>query len=257
MRSAGAPVQAPRCASCGTPHAPDQKFCAECGTRRWGRPRRRVGARARAVRGARGAERRPSCVWCRCCSSISSATHRSRRVVTPRKCASCSVATSSPRARSSGATPARVEKFIGDAVMAVWGVPIAREDDAERAVRAGLEILDAVTRLRGRSGRAGPACAGGVVTGQVAALANPGEGLVVGDRVNTASRAQSAAEPGTAGGRRRDPRSHLCGDRLRGRRRSRRQRQVRADSPVAGHACDRRPRRSRARARDRGPADRP
>ena len=37
-----------------------------------------------------------------------------------------------------------VEKFIGDAVMAVWGVPVAREDDAERAVRAGLELVEAV-----------------------------------------------------------------------------------------------------------------
>ena len=39
-----------------------------------------------------------------------------------------------------------VEKFIGDAVMAVWGAPIASEDDAERAVRAALELVDAVSR---------------------------------------------------------------------------------------------------------------
>ena len=37
-----------------------------------------------------------------------------------------------------------IEKFIGDAVMAVWGTPTAREDDAERAVRAALELVDAV-----------------------------------------------------------------------------------------------------------------
>src|SRR3954471_24406410 len=40
-----------------------------------------------------------------------------------------------------------VEKFIGDAVMAVWGVPVAREDDAERAVRAGLELVTDVAEL--------------------------------------------------------------------------------------------------------------
>src|SRR5664279_1837741 len=45
-----------------------------------------------------------------------------------------------------------LEKFIGDAIMAVWGAPIAHEDDAERAVRAGLDLVDAVTGLRGRTG---------------------------------------------------------------------------------------------------------
>jgi len=47
-----------------------------------------------------------------------------------------------------------VEKFIGDAVMAVWGSPVAREDDAERAVRAGLELVDAVKSLGHDAARA-------------------------------------------------------------------------------------------------------
>ena len=90
-----------------------------------------------------------------------------------------------------------IEKFIGDAVMAVWGVPVAREDDAERAVRAALEIVDAVSVFGGEVGGPELRARAGVVTGQVAALENPGEGLVVGDRVNTASRVQSAARPGS------------------------------------------------------------
>jgi class 3 adenylate cyclase/tetratricopeptide (TPR) repeat protein len=90
-----------------------------------------------------------------------------------------------------------IEKFIGDAVMAVWGTPVAREDDAERAVRAGLELVDAVAAFGEEVGTPNLRARAGVVTGQVAALANPDEGLVVGDRVNTAARVQSAAEPGT------------------------------------------------------------
>ncbi|MDQ3781499.1 MAG: adenylate/guanylate cyclase domain-containing protein, partial [Actinomycetota bacterium] len=90
-----------------------------------------------------------------------------------------------------------VEKFIGDAVMAVWGSPVAREDDAERAVRAALDLVGAVPRLGQARGVAGLEARAGVVTGQVMSWANPGEGLVVGDRVNTAARVQSAAAPST------------------------------------------------------------
>ena len=85
-----------------------------------------------------------------------------------------------------------IEKFIGDAVMAVWGAPIAREDDAERAVRAALELLGAVPSLApGIQARAG------VLTGEAAVtLGKTNEGMVAGDMVNTASRLQSAAAPG-------------------------------------------------------------
>jgi class 3 adenylate cyclase/tetratricopeptide (TPR) repeat protein len=86
-----------------------------------------------------------------------------------------------------------VEKFIGDAVMAVWGTPVAHEDDAERGVRAGLELVDAVRRL-------GPEiqARAGLLTGEAAVtLGAVGQGMVAGDLVNTASRLQSVAAPGT------------------------------------------------------------
>src|SRR3954453_9364924 len=90
-----------------------------------------------------------------------------------------------------------VEKFIGDAVMAVWGVPTAHEDDAERAVRAGFDLVDAVATLGERVGAAGLGMRVGVVTGEVAvALGATGEGMVAGDAVNTAARVQAAAAPG-------------------------------------------------------------
>ncbi|MBT8192472.1 MAG: AAA family ATPase, partial [Acidimicrobiia bacterium] len=91
-----------------------------------------------------------------------------------------------------------VDKFIGDAVMAVWGAVAAHEDDAERAVRAGLELVDMINELGGEIGVPDLALRAGVLTGE--ASVGPGgneKGLVVGDLVNTASRLQSIAEPGT------------------------------------------------------------
>ena len=61
-----------------------------------------------------------------------------------------------------------VEKFIGDAVMAVWGTPVAAEGDAERAVRAGLDLVAAVAQLGAEAGVPGLAARAGVVTGEVA-----------------------------------------------------------------------------------------
>ena len=91
-----------------------------------------------------------------------------------------------------------VEKFIGDAVMAVWGTPIAREDDAERAVRAALELVDAVTAMGAEVGAPDLRARAGVLTGEAAVtIGATAEGMVAGDLVNTASRIQSAAQPGT------------------------------------------------------------
>src|SRR6185503_1535614 len=61
-----------------------------------------------------------------------------------------------------------VEKFIGDAVMAVWGTPTATEEDGERAVRAALELVDAVAELGRQANAEGLAARAGVVTGPVA-----------------------------------------------------------------------------------------
>ena len=90
-----------------------------------------------------------------------------------------------------------VEKFVGDAVMAAFGAPVAHEDDAERAVRAALRILEAIGELNEADPGLGLVVRVGVNTGEavVAVSARPeeGEGIVTGDVVNTAARIQSAA----------------------------------------------------------------
>ncbi|MGE5227515.1 MAG: ATP-binding protein [Planctomycetaceae bacterium] len=86
-----------------------------------------------------------------------------------------------------------VEKFIGDAVMAVFGAPVAHTDDAERAVRAGLAALEAVSGL-GLSARAAVNTGEAVVS--VGSGHERGEALALGDVVNTASRLQSSAPTG-------------------------------------------------------------
>src|SRR5207244_7837469 len=83
-------------------------------------------------------------------------------------------------------------KLTGDAVMAVWGAPTAHEDDAERAVRAAMDVVEVVKTLGpGLQARAG------VLTGEAAVtLGASNQGMVAGDLVNTASRLQSVAPPG-------------------------------------------------------------
>ena len=61
-----------------------------------------------------------------------------------------------------------VEKFIGDAVMAVWGTPAATDSDAERAVRAALDLVSAVSELGAEAQTPELAARAGVVTGEVA-----------------------------------------------------------------------------------------
>ncbi|MGH8935397.1 MAG: AAA family ATPase [Acidimicrobiia bacterium] len=90
----------------------------------------------------------------------------------------------------------KVEKLLGDGVMAVFGVPVAHEDDPERAVRAALRIQRSIEELNETHPGLDLAARVAVTTGEALVSADPrGEGLV-GDVVNSASRLQEVAPPG-------------------------------------------------------------
>jgi class 3 adenylate cyclase len=93
-----------------------------------------------------------------------------------------------------------VEKFIGDAVMAVFGAPVSHGDDAERAARAGLRVLETIGELNREQPALDLSARAAVTTGEavvaVGSVPEFGEALAMGDVVNTASRLQSAAPTG-------------------------------------------------------------
>jgi predicted ATPase/class 3 adenylate cyclase len=180
------------CASCATPNAPGTKFCGECGTAllsatpppiRASTPGSGPGAPATQ------AERRLVSVLFADLVGFTTASE-GRDAEDTRELLTRYFDLARTTIERYGGT---VEKFIGDAVMAVWGAPVAQEDDAERAVRAALDLVEAVPLLDG-----GLRARAAVSTGEAAVtLGAEGQGMVAGDLVNTASRIQSAAEPGS------------------------------------------------------------
>ncbi len=173
------------CTSCGALVAPTAKFCAECGSALAGT----AAPAAPAPAPTPVAERRLVTVLFADLVGFTSQSE-SRDAEETRELLSLYFETARNVIERYGG---RVEKFIGDAVMALWGAPVAQEDDAERGVRAALELVSAVEGLG-----ADVRVRAGVLTGEAAVtIGAEGEGMVAGDLVNTASRVQSAAEPGT------------------------------------------------------------
>jgi class 3 adenylate cyclase/tetratricopeptide (TPR) repeat protein len=176
------------CTACGTPNPPGRKFCGECGA-----PLDAAVA-APAPRDAPAVERRVVSVLFADLVGFTSLSE-SRDAEDTRALLSRYFETCERLVSLYGGT---VEKFIGDAVMALWGAPVAQEDDAERAVRTALDLVAAVEELGEELGAPGLRARAGVLTGEAAVtLGAQGQGMVAGDLVNTASRLQSVAEPGT------------------------------------------------------------
>jgi class 3 adenylate cyclase/tetratricopeptide (TPR) repeat protein len=180
------------CPSCGKPPTPGKRFCRYCGTTLFDAA---PAAAAVSLPGREQAAERRVCSVMFCDMVGFTPLSESRDPEAVRELLSQYFAVARTVISRYGGV---VEKFIGDAVMAVWGTPIATEGDAERAVRAALELVAAVAELGAESGLPGLAARAGVVTGEVAVnLGAVGEGMVAGDAVNTASRVQAAAEPGS------------------------------------------------------------
>jgi class 3 adenylate cyclase/tetratricopeptide (TPR) repeat protein len=164
------------CANCGEQNPERARFCLNCGA-------------ALVVEQRRGARKVVSVVVC----DVSGSTALGERLdpeSLSRVMARFFERTRSVLERHHGL----VQKFIGDAVVATFGVPVVREDDALRAVRAAAAIQDAVAEVD----QGGPAIEVrvGVATGEVMVEETGGDPLVIGEAVNLATRLQEAAGPG-------------------------------------------------------------
>jgi class 3 adenylate cyclase/tetratricopeptide (TPR) repeat protein len=183
------------CPSCGAANPANAKFCGECGTGFSADTVSRAGSAltANSPRAEQSAERRlVSVLFADLVGFTTLSESRDAeevRELLTRYFETCR--------RLIGLYGGTVEKFIGDAVMAVWGTPVATEDDAERAVRAALDLTVAVADLGTEVGSPGLRARAGVLTGEAAVtIGAEGQGMVAGDLVNTASRIQSAAPAG-------------------------------------------------------------
>jgi class 3 adenylate cyclase len=181
------------CPACSTPNEPGRKFCYECGASLGGLPGSAAAVPAQP-RETPSAERRLVSVLFADLVGFTTLSE-SRDAEEVRDLLSRYFDTCRRLIERYGGT---VEKFIGDAVMAVWGAPIAKEDDAERAVRGALDLVQAVAELGQEVGAPDLRARAGVLTGEAAVTPRRlEEGMVAGDLVNTAARVQSVAGPGT------------------------------------------------------------
>ncbi len=194
------------CAACGTELEADARFCRRCG-----QPTEAVAGEPAATDSASREATTPA-------ASEARETARERKIATllfadlvgftamneahdPELVSSVVSATFERLAEEVRRYEGTVEKFAGDAMLAVFGVPTTHEDDPERAVRAALEMQTALSTMAQTASGPELRLRIGIATGEVLADRSRASAerdlFVTGDAVNTASRLQTAAEPGT------------------------------------------------------------
>src|SRR5581483_6201110 len=187
-----------RCPSCGAEAPGSANFCGSCGAGLTGDASpvpRQTPSDPRDGAPAEAEQRRTVTVLFADLSGFTSISERLDHETVKALVERCLTRLAAEVERYGG----RVYKFIGDNVMAVFGAPLAHEDDPARAVRAGLGMQAAMAGLRGELGaRFGmePELRVGVNTGEVLAGRIGGSYTVVGDAVNVAARLQAAAPVG-------------------------------------------------------------
>jgi predicted ATPase/class 3 adenylate cyclase len=189
-----------RCPQCGTENVPPFRFCGECGATLDSAASKKVAEAPPATTPASGERRHLTVLFCDLVGSTELAAR-----LDPEEWREMVAAYHRVAAEAITSYGGHVAKYLGDGVMAFFGYPEAHDNDAERAARAGLQMLDAISKLNQRSGTgfslSSPvklAARVGIDSGAVVVGAGASrETDVFGEAPNIAARVQAAAEPGT------------------------------------------------------------
>jgi class 3 adenylate cyclase/tetratricopeptide (TPR) repeat protein len=189
----GAPLKA-RCASCGAENEPAEKYCGECGAPLSARVSPSASAtpplQAPEVAGER---RHLTILFCDLVGSVALAAQ-----LDPEEWRATVAGYQRATAEAITRFDGHVARYVGDGVMAFFGYPAAHDNDAERAARAGLAILDAIAQLNQQTAYAKLAVRIGMDSGHVVVGTGTGNAVdAFGDTANIAARVQAAAAPDT------------------------------------------------------------
>jgi class 3 adenylate cyclase len=181
------------CPKCGAPIQPGESFCGECGTAIGEVAPAAAADTAPAAASASGERRHLTVLFCDLVGSTQIAAQ-----LDPEEWRETIAGYHRMAAEAITRFDGHVAKYLGDGVMAYFGWPAAHDNDAERSARAGLAILDAISKLNEQPAHAKLFVRVGIDSGLVVVGAGAGQDAdVFGDTPNIAARVEAAAEPGT------------------------------------------------------------